>query len=410
MDTFSSIYPKYFTKDVPINFTCTNCGYTVNNIPERFFGRRVKCHCQTIQHIPTKPIEPKKQVWKTVNILSVGASIILLAVIASLFFRYGGELIEKSDPFQRIFDVVLPVFGIMLAGYFTGVFGIMGDAATEALNRYCFFIALPAVFVASMSQVPFGDLINLPLLAAFSGGIAITMVITLVLGRILFNDRFGVNALRATSSIHANVGYMGIPLFMLLFGETGLLPAIVATVVVGVGVTGLATALLELSQGHNGKEGNLNLNVLTGVLKSPLLLSAAVGLALSGFGIELPKVASTFCKTLGQSAGPCALFAIGLFMAGKPISSGSLEVFWLTGMKLVIHPLITAWLAFKVLPLDPRLASAIVILSALPTGSLVFVLAHKYKLYVHRVTSVILISTMMSLVTLSLLFVVLGLA
>lgn len=333
-----------------------------------------------------------------------------MAIFSGLIFQYGGKLLEKSDSIQLIIDVVLPVFGIMLAGYLSGVFGVLGNTATEALNRYCFYIALPAVFVISMSRVPLSELINLPLIVAFSGGSAVTMVITLVLGRIIFNDRFEVNALRATSSIHANVGYMGIPLFMLLFGESGLLPAIVATVIVGVGVTGTATALLELGQGQNGKEGNLNIKVLTGVLKSPFVFSAAVGLALSGFGIEMPKAAATFFETLGGSAGPCALFAIGLFMAGKPINSGTLEVFWLTVMKLVIHPLITAWLAFKVLTLDPKLASAAVILSALPTGSLVFVLAHKYRIYVHRVTSVILISTMMSLVTLSLLFVVLGLA
>lgn len=413
MDTFFPIFPRYFTKTVRINFICKKCGYTVKNIPERFLGIKVKCHCQAIQYIPTeKPtakfIIPKELMWKTVKTVSVGASFVLLAVFAGLIFRYGGKLLEKSDSIQLIVDVVLPVFGIMLAGYLSGVFGILGNTATEALNRYCFFIALPAVFVVSMSRVPLGELINLPLITAFSGGLVATFVITLVLGRIIFNDRFGVNTLRATSSIHANVGYMGIPLFMLLFGETGLLPAIVATVVVGVGVTGTATALLELSLGQNGKEGNLNFNVLTGVLKSPLVLSAAVGLALSGFDIKMPKAAAIFCETLGGSAGPCALFAIGLFMAGKPINSGTLEVFWLTGMKLVIHPLITAWLAFKVLTLDPKIASAVVILSALPTGSLVFVLAHKYRLYVHRVTSIILISTVMSLVTLSLLFMVLG--
>jgi malonate transporter len=415
MDILFPIFSRYFTENVQINFTCKECGYTVKDIPEKFFGIKVKCHCHTIQYLPTnKPtdrlIVSKELMWKTVKTVSVGASFVLLAVFASVIFRYGGKLLEKSDSIQLILDVVLPVFGIMLAGYLSGVFGVLGNSATEALNRYCFYIALPAVFIISMSRVPLSEFINLPLITAYTGGSAATMVITLVLGRIIFNDRFEVNALRATSSIHANVGYMGIPLFMLLFGEAGLLPAIVATVIVGVGVTGTATALLELGQGQTAKKGDLNIKVLTGVLKSPLVFSAAVGLALSGFGIKMPKAAETFLETLGGSAGPCALFAIGLFMAGKPINSGTIEVFWLTVMKLVIHPLITAWLAFKVLPLDPKLASSVVILSALPTGSLVFVLAHKYRIYVHRVTSVILISTLISIVTLSLLFIVLDIA
>jgi malonate transporter and related proteins len=49
-----------------------------------------------------------------------------------------------------------------------------------------------------------------------------------------------------------------------------------------------------------------------------------------------------------------------------------------------------------------------VILAALPTGALIFVLAQQYGIYVQRATSVILISTVVSVVTLSALFVLLG--
>jgi malonate transporter and related proteins len=399
-----------------MNFSCKKCGYTVQNIPDRFFGKKIRCHqCKTVQQIPFNisaagRVTPKKQDRKKEKVFCIGALVYFLAVLVSLVFRYGGGLFVKSGPLQLIIDVVFPVFSIMLVGYLSGVFGLFGAAATEALNRYVFYIALPALFAVSMSRVSLGEVIILPFLAAFCGGLVVTFILTLILGRVIFNDGFGVNTLRATSTAHANAGYMGIPFFMLLYGESGLLPAVVSAVVMGVGLVGIATVLLEMAQGRNGKEGNLIVNVLIGVLKSPLLLSAGAGLTLSGFGIELPGAAATFCETLGASSGPCALFAIGLFMAAKPISSGALEVFWLTGMKLVIQPLVTAWLAFKVLSLDPKLASAAVLLSALPVGSLPFVLAQKYRLYVHRATSLILITTMMSLVTLSLLFVILGLA
>ena len=46
--------------------------------------------------------------------------------------------------------------------------------------------------------------------------------------------------------------------------------------------------------------------------------------------------------------------------------------------------------------------------AALPTGSLVFVLAYRYRLYVERSTSVILISTVLSGITLSVLLLLLG--
>jgi hypothetical protein len=44
----------------------------------------------------------------------------------------------------------------------------------------------------------------------------------------------------------------------------------------------------------------------------------------------------------------------------------------------------------------------------LPTGALTFVLAQRYEVYIQRATSVILVSTVLSLLSLSALFLVIG--
>jgi predicted permease len=43
-----------------------------------------------------------------------------------------------------ILDVVVPVFGVILAGWLCGRFGLLGEACSEALNRFVYFVALPA--------------------------------------------------------------------------------------------------------------------------------------------------------------------------------------------------------------------------------------------------------------------------
>jgi predicted permease len=48
-----------------------------------------------------------------------------------------------------------------------------------------------------------------------------------------------------------------------------------------------------------------------------------------------------------------------------------------------------------------------VTLAALPTGALVFVLAQQYGIYVQRATAAILVSTVLSVITLSVLFAIL---
>ncbi len=307
-----------------------------------------------------------------------------------------------------ILNVVFPVFAIMLAGYLSGRLRLLGNESSEALNRFVYFVALPALFFISMARVSLDQVFNLPFLAAYGGGAVVTFVLAFVVARFAFPNRLGALGLGGLSAIFSNTGYMGIPLLMLAFGEAGMLPAIITTILNGAVIMAIGIALLELDV-HQGKGGLTVLRgVVGGILRSPLVLSAAAGLAASGFGIPVPKAVATFCDILGASAGPCALFAIGLFMVGKSFTAGMTEVSWLVLLKLLVQPLITWWLAFHVFTMEPIWAAGALIQSALPTGALVFVLAQQYGIYIQRSTAVIMISTVVSLATLSALFVYLG--
>ena len=84
------------------------------------------------------------------------------------------------------------------------------------------------------------------------------------------------------------------------------------------------------------------------------------------------------------------------------------EVSWLVLLKLLVQPLITWALAYHVFVMEPVWAAGALVQSALPTGALVFVLAQQYGIYVQRSTAVIMASTVLSLFTLSALFLYLG--
>ena len=309
---------------------------------------------------------------------------------------------------QAIFDVVLPVFGIMLAGYLSGRFKVLGEASSEALNRFVYFVALPALFFVSLARVELAEVFQWSFLMAFGGGLVATFILAFVVARIAFGGGLGTIGMNAVSSVFSNTGYMGIPLLLLLYGQEGLLPGIITSVITGVVVIGMATVLLEVDRGGGVGPLRVMLKVLAGVSKSPLLLAALAGLLVAGSGLTLPRALTTFCDILGAAAGPCALFAIGLFMVSASLKSGLPEVCWVTALKLIVQPAITWWLAFGLLDLPPVWAGAAIIQAALPTGALAFVIAQRYGVYTQRSMAIILISTLASVVTLSVLLVRLG--
>ncbi len=307
-----------------------------------------------------------------------------------------------------VLNIVLPVFSIMLVGYLAGRFKILGPASSEALNSFVYFVALPALFFISMARVEIADAFHVPFLIAFGGGLLGSFGLTLLVAVFVFPNRLAALGLHGLCAIFSNTGYLGIPLLLTAFGEAGKLPGIISTVITGVVVISIGLAIIEVDLSHGARPVRIAINVASGVLKSPLVLAAAAGLSVSALGWSVPPALATFSEILGAAASPCALFAIGLFMVGRSFTAGMGEVGWLVTIKLLVHPAITWWLAFEVMDMDPTWAAAAVIQAALPTGALVFVLAQKYDIYVQRSTAAIMVSTVFSVVTLSVLFVLLG--
>ncbi len=313
---------------------------------------------------------------------------------------------------NAILNVVLPVFGLILAGVIAGRFRILGQDSSEALNRFVYFFALPAVLFLGMARAPVSQSANLPFLAAYFGALVAVVVLVIAVARIAFPGRAAEYALGAMSGIFSNTGYMGIPLFLTAFGPKGMLPAVVSTVVATIGVLGGVMATIEV-EGH-GHAGAVIAFKRAGraTATNPLIVAPVVGVAWSALGLPIPASLGTFGDLMGAAAGPCALFAIGLFLASRSLGAliggrKAIEISWLVAVKLVVQPLAT-WALGLYLGLEPFWLAAAVILAALPTGALTFVIASNYGVYVERASAVILLSTVASVLTLSVVMVEFG--
>jgi predicted permease len=126
-------------------------------------------------------------------------------------------------------------------------------------------------------------------------------------------------------------------------------------------------------------------------------------LAAGNVGIPVP--AARLFELLGASAGPGALFAIGIFLVGKGMGHQRVEIAWMSFAKLCVHPLITWILVTWVFSMDPFWAASAIFIAAMPAGSALFVVAQKAGIEVERMSATILVSTVLSVATLSVLLV-----
>ncbi|WP_142847379.1 AEC family transporter [Telmatospirillum sp. J64-1] len=299
-----------------------------------------------------------------------------------------------------VLSVVLPIFALILAGYLCRRTGRLGETAASELNRFVIWLCLPALLfrataLASWEEFWHPDFImvtSLSMLAVF----AVTLLYRLRSPRHLADA-----SIDGLSAAYANTGYIGIPLCLLVLGDDGLRPALIATLLVVCVLFAVAVIFIEVGLQVEKSLHHAAMKVLVALGKNPLVLSPLLGACWAGTGVDLPEPVDKFLFLLGEATTPCALVSLGLFLAQK--QQGPKEgAMGLVAIKLFVHPLITWLLAYYVFRLPPLWAHAALLLSALPTGTGPFMLAEFYRREASVVSRTILLSTIGSLITVSL--------
>lgn len=308
---------------------------------------------------------------------------------------------------DALLTVSVPVFGLIGCGYLAARFGVLGPQSSEALNRFVYYFALPAMLFIFVARAPLEEIFYWPFLAAWGGSLALTYALTAVIGRFLLRDTLATLALRSMNASFANTGYMGIPLAVTAFGDPAALPAIIATAAMSIVLISVTIAFIETDLSQRASPLGIGRDVGAGFVTNPLVVSVIAGALVPALGIPLPVPLTRFLDLLSAAAGPCALFAIGLFVASQSVRARLRDAALITAIKLIVHPLIAWILVTTVFKLDPLWASVTVLMAALPAGANCFVLAQRYNVFVAQTSAVILMSTIISVITVSLLLVVL---
>lgn len=303
-----------------------------------------------------------------------------------------------------IIAVVLPIFALIFAGWLTRRVGVLGPHATTELNRFVVYLALPALLFDIVAHARWSEIWQPGFIAAFglSSLLSFAAIVALRLGRSRHLADAAIDGLNAG---YANTGYMGFPLALVALGPESMAPTTVATIITVCIVFGIAIVLIETGLRTAKARRQLAVKVAKSLLRNPLVVAPAVGAMVPLAGLAIPVPVEGFLKLLGGAASPCALVALGLFLAPKheprPGQAEPAPTALLVGCKLVIQPL-TAWiLARFVFALPPLPTHAAVLLAALPTGTGPFMLAEFYRREAVVTGKVILVSTVLSIVTVS---------
>jgi predicted permease len=298
-------------------------------------------------------------------------------------------------------NLALPFFGVILLGFACGKWHRLPDEGLAWMNFFILYITLPALFFRILSKTPLEQLAQIGFIKATTAATACAFVLAFVAGLVLRRGKVDEALLAGVAGGFGNVGYMGPGLALAVLGPEAAAPVALVfcfDALLFFLVVPLTMAFVRAPDSAN--IGRAVVGVARGVLLNPLLIAAALGTVAAAVRFEPPVAIDRLLQFLYTSAAPCALFALGVTVALRPVGSVLPDVPVLAAIKLVLHPAIVLVLLVALGPFDPVWTATAVLMAALPPALTAYVFARQYGIWIEQASTAVLLGTLLSAPTL----------
>ncbi len=245
--------------------------------------------------------------------------------------------------FSGFFYMVITMFLVLIVGFILGKTSIIDTKASKAFSTLLVMVAQPALIISSITSKSYSpDNLKLGLLGV---GLSLAMhcVIALV-ARIMCVKIKNFNEKKITefAMVFGNTGFLGIPLFSVLFPENGAFVASFFIVgfnillwIIGLGIIARGRDDIKLTP----KKIFINKGTVASLIGFVIFMIPAI----PGCGeFELPVFISSAVNYISGLCTPISMLLAGALIARRKLTDifASGKIYYLIVMRLVVVPLI----------------------------------------------------------------------
>ena len=291
---------------------------------------------------------------------------------------------------EHIFSALIPVFGLILIGYFFKRIKFPSLEFWPQADKLTYYVLMPSLLIYKLSNASLSSSNSLGFILSALLAIFFTMIILMLTNKIK-----PTSASSFTSVVQGGIRfntYVFLALSGAIFGNEGLvLSAIILTFAIPF-INILCVTIFALYVSNE----KLNfLYLLKSIVTNPLIIACIIGGSINFLGIHFPVIINNTLEILNKAALPMGLLSVGFGLVIKEIKSSKSELIISSIAKHLIMPILIFVFA-KYFELDNIMISILVLFAVLPTAPTSFILARQLGGDIRLMSSIITVQTLIS--------------
>ena len=341
-------------------------------------------------------------------------------------------------------NATVPIFLVILLGWFLKRIGLINDEFANIANKYVFKVSLPVLLFRDIATTSVLKDVNMKFVAFCFFGTFIMFACAWCFAKIYCRDKTMVGAF-AQASARGSAAVLGIAFVENICGSSGMAPLMIVSAVPLYNILSVIILTFSADMGKEAEKNKLTDNVsnemckksviekksgISGnyrgikadsagvikevrnskgsnikkacinVVKNPIIIGILLGLPFSIFGISIPAIPLKAVTSIAQTATPIALLVVGAGFEGakavKRIKLTSIATF----IKLVLLPLVFFPFAIAFGFRGSELVAILVMLGS-PTTVTCYIMAKNMGNDEVLSSSIVVMATLLSSVTLT---------
>jgi len=231
----------------------------------------------------------------------------------------------------NVLSVLVPIFGLILLGWFLKHIRLLNDWLVGAINNYVYYIGISVITFINLHDTSTSVLLDPGIYILNLVPMLLVAGIAYVVAKILKLPK-DMSAVFVVCAFYGNTGYIGFPLNLFVQGKSSLNTAAFISTLYTIVVFTLGVYLLKRNSNGPVEAGKL--------YKLPIIWAAVLGILLSW--LTIPGPVRIPLEFISDSTSPLALLATGAMAEGAMLKADLKNIGVLSAIKLVVAPALVA--------------------------------------------------------------------
>lgn len=208
-------------------------------------------------------------------------------------------------------NATVPVFMLMVLGFFFRRIRLFNDAFVSQANKFVFTIALPVLVFRDLATTDFISAWDTSFVL-FCFGITLLCILLAFFLSLFFRKKYSQGEF-IQAAYRSSAALLGIALIQNIYGDSGMAPLmIIGSVPLYNIMAVIVLKFFKPDQGNKkGFDKKLILHTLKGILTNPILIGIFLGIFWSILRVPMPKMLDKTLTHVSNLATPLGLMAMG---------------------------------------------------------------------------------------------------